>query len=134
MELFDGYIAAIATEFNIKFKKESDGHYSTIIEFENNRKQSISITLSKDESGDRMIHYHSMISKIGKDSMQLYKKSLQINCNLDYGAIVLDNNKLMLRSSILLHHCEPQRFMKNLIYIAAKADELEEKFTHKDKF
>ena len=134
MELFDGYIAAIASEFNIKFKKENEGHYTTTIEFENNRKQEVLISLSKDESGDRMIIYHSMISKIDNNSQAIYKKSLQINAILDYGAIVLDKNKLMLRSSILLHHCEPQRFMKNLLYIAAKADELEEKFTKKDDF
>ncbi|MCU0822772.1 MAG: hypothetical protein MUC95_09945 [Spirochaetes bacterium] len=135
MELFDGYIAAIASEFNIKFNKEDAGHYTTTIEFENNRKQEVLISLSKDESGDRMILYHSMIGKVGKDTTeQIFKKSLQINATLDYGAIVMDKNKLMLRSSILLHHCEPQRFMKNLIYIAAKADELEEKFTNKDKF
>ncbi len=134
MELFDGYIAAIASEFDIKFSKEKEGHYSTVIEFENNREQEVSISLSKDESGDRMIHFHSMIAKLEKDSPQLFKKSLQINAALDYGAIVLDNHKLRLRSSLLLHHCEPQRFMKNLMYVAAKADELEEKFTKKDKF
>jgi hypothetical protein len=134
MELFDGYIAAIASEFNIKFNKEKEGHYTTTIEFENNRRQEVLISLTKDESGDRMILYHSMIGKVGKDSTDIFKKSLQINAALDYGAIVLDKNKLMLRSSILLHHCEPQRFMKNLIYLAAKADELEEKFTKKDKF
>lgn len=134
MILFDGYIAAIASEFNIKFNKESEGHYSTRIEFENNRHQDVSVYLVKDESGDRMIHFHSMIMRVEKDTIKLFKKSLQLNAVLDYGAIVLKDHTLMLQNSILLHHCEPQRFMKNLIYIAAKADELEEEFTHKDKY
>jgi hypothetical protein len=128
MEAFDGFIAAIASEFKFKFHKDSDGAYTTNIEFENGRAQQILITLSKDESGDRIIHYYSVIAKLKRDSMELFKYSLKLNSTLDYGAIVLMNDTLVLRNSILLHHCEPQRFMKSLIYIAAKADELEEIF------
>ena len=128
MEAFDGFIAAIASEFKFKFNKDSEGVYTTDIEFENGRTQKILITLSKDESGDRIIHYYSVIAKLKRDSMELYKYSLELNSTLDYGAIVLMDGTLVLRNSILLHHCEPQRFMKSLIYIAAKADELEETF------
>ncbi|MBN2039113.1 MAG: hypothetical protein JW864_03670 [Spirochaetes bacterium] len=128
MEAFDGFIAAIASEFKFNFKKDSEGVYTTDIEFENGRAQKILITLSKDESGDRIIHYYSVIAKLKRDSMELYKYSLELNSTLDYGAIVLMDGTLVLRNSILLHHCEPQRFMKSLIYIAAKADELEEAF------
>ncbi|MCP4761359.1 MAG: YbjN domain-containing protein [archaeon] len=131
MEVFDGFIAAIASEFKIKFHKDNDGNYSTTIEFENNRNHDVMISLSKDESGDRMIHYHSIILKMKNDSAKLYKHSLELNSTIDYGAIVLEDNTLMLKNSILLHHCEPQRFIKSLIYIAAKADELEEDFTKK---
>lgn len=126
MEAFDGFIAAIASEFKLKFHKDSDGAYITNIEFENERKQEILITLSNDESGDRIIHYYSVIAKVKRDSIELFKYALGLNATLDYGAIVLMNGSLVLRESILLHHCEPQRFMKSLIYIAAKADELEE--------
>jgi hypothetical protein len=130
MEVFDGFIAAIASEFKIQFQKDRDGDaYTTNIEFENGRTQKILITLSKDESGDRIIHYYSVIGKLKHDSMELYKYSLELNSSLDYGAITLMDGTLLLRESILLHHCEPQRFMKSLIYIAAKADELEEIFT-----
>jgi hypothetical protein len=129
MEVFDGFIAAIASEFKMKFQKDPAGDaYTTNIEFENGRTQKILITLSKDESGDRIIHYYSVIGKIKHDSMELYKYSLELNSSLDYGAITLMDGTLLLRESILLHHCEPQRFMKSLIYIAAKADELEEMF------
>ena len=134
MELFDGFIAAITSEFNIKFQRDDEDNYVTTIEFQNDRKQDVQISLSVDESGDRIIHFDSVIKKIKKDSPVLYKQSLEINSSLDYGAIVLDEGTLLLRNSILLHHCEPQRFMKNLLYIAAKADELEEKFTRKDKY
>jgi hypothetical protein len=130
MEVFDGFIAAIGSEFKIQFQKDRDGDaYTTNIEFENGRTQKILITLSKDESGDRIIHYYSVIGKLKHDSMELYKYSLELNSSLDYGAITLMDGTLLLRESILLHHCEPQRFMKSLIYIAAKADELEEIFT-----
>ncbi len=134
MELFDGFIAAIASEFNIKFQKDPEEKYTTTIEFQNERKQDVSVSISIDESGDRIIHFISNIKKLKKDSPVLFKQSLEINSYLDYGAIVLEDNILMLKNSILLHHCEPQRFMKNLLYIAAKADELEEKFTNKNAY
>jgi hypothetical protein len=126
MDAFDGFIAAIASEFNLNFRKDSEGAYITNIEFENGRKQEILITLSNDESGDRIIHYYSVIARLKHDSIDLFKYALELNSALDYGAVVLMNGSLVLRESILLHHCEPQRFMKSLIYIAAKADELEE--------
>jgi hypothetical protein len=132
MDAFDGFIAAIGSEFNLQFNKDSEGAYITDIEFENGRKQEILITLSNDESGDRILHYYSVIARLKQDSQELYKYALELNSALDYGAIVLMNNALVLRESILLHHCEPQRFMKSLIYIAAKADELEEIFVQPD--
>ncbi len=132
MEAFDGFIAAIGSEFKLKFHKDSDGAYITNIEFENGRKQEILITLSVDESGDRIIHYYSVIAKLKIDSMELFKYALELNSSLDYGAIVIMNGALILRDSMLLHHCEPQRFIKSLTYIAAKADELEEAFTLSD--
>ncbi|MDR3238363.1 MAG: hypothetical protein LBT84_07660 [Spirochaetia bacterium] len=129
MEIFDGFISAIAGEFKIRFHKDEKGNYTTNIEFENNRSQEILIMLSKDEAGDRIINYYSIIGKIKRDLCELYKFSLQQNSALDYGSIALLNDTLILRGSMMLDDdCNPRQFMKSLIYIAAKADELEELF------
>jgi hypothetical protein len=132
MEIFDGFIAAIASEFKIKFHKDAEGAYSTNMEFENNRSQEVLITLSKDESGDRIINYYSIVGKIKQDICELFKYALQLNTTFHYGALALLNNTLILRNSILLRDCDPERFMKSLTYIAAKADELEELFIKKN--
>ncbi|HNR88074.1 MAG TPA: hypothetical protein PKM65_07025 [Spirochaetota bacterium] len=126
MEVFDGFIAAIAAEFKIKFHKDAENVYTTTIEFENDRTQEVLITLSKDEAGDRIINYYSIVVKLKTDLCELYKYALQVNSSLHYGALALLDNTLIIRNSIMLHHCEPDRFMKSLTYIAAKADELEE--------
>ncbi|MDY6933217.1 MAG: hypothetical protein SVZ03_03225 [Spirochaetota bacterium] len=134
MDYFDGFIAAIASEFKIKFHKDKDDTYITNIEFDNNRTQEVLITLSKDESGDRIINYFSVIARLKRDSFELYKYSLKLNSTFDYGAMALLDETLILRDSILLNHCDPQQFMKTLTYIAAKADELEELFTKKNLY
>lgn len=126
MEVFDGFIAAIASEFKIKFQKDGEGAYTASMEFDNGRNQEVLVTLSKDESGDRIIHYLSIVGKLKTDSLELYKYALELNSTFDYGALVLMDSRLVLRNTILLHGCQPQNFMKSLIYIAAKADELEE--------
>jgi len=126
MEVFDGFISAIASEFKIRFHKDAEGSYITNIEFDNDRSQEVLITLRKDESGDRTISYYSVIGKLKKDLCELYKYSLQLNANLDYGSVALVNDTLILHQAILLKDCDPMRFMKSLTYIAAKADELEE--------
>ena len=126
MEVFDGFISAIASEFKIRFHKDSQGSYTTNLEFDNNRSQEVLITLSKDESGDRIINYYSMIGKLKKDLCEQYKYCLQINATLDYGSLALLNDSLILRNSLLLKDCDPIGFMKTLSYIAAKADEFEE--------
>ena len=128
MDVFDGFISAIASEFKIKFHKDADGVYTTNIEFENDRNQEVLITLNKDESGDRIINYYSIIVTLKTDNCELYKFTLQMNSTLNYGAIALLGNTIILRNSIMLQHCDPRRFMKSLTYIAAKADELEELF------
>lgn len=134
MEVFDGFIAAIASEFKMKFHKDSEGAYTTTVEFENDRTQDILITLTKDESGDRIINYYSIIGKLKNDSFELYKYALRVNSTLHYGALALLNETLILRNSILLKDCDPQRFMKSLFYIAAKADELEEMLLKKNVY
>jgi hypothetical protein len=126
MEVFDGFISAIASEFKIRFHKDMQGSYTTNIEFDNDRSQEVLITLSKDESGDRIINYYSIVGKLKKDLCELYKYCLQLNTTLNYGALALLDDTLILRNSILLKDCDPVRFMKSLSYIAAKADELEE--------
>jgi hypothetical protein len=126
MEVFDGFIAAIASEFKIKFHKDAEGIYSTVLDFDNNRSQQVLITLTKDEADDRVINYYAIIAKLKNDLAELYKYSLQLNSTLIYAAIALLGDKLILRNSLLLRDCDPTRFMKSLTYIAAKADELEE--------
>jgi len=132
MEIFDGFISAIASEFKIKFHKDAEGSYTTSIDFENGRSQEVLVALSRDESGDRIIKYYSIIASLKSDVCELYKYSLQINSTLHYGAIALLNSTLVLTNSILLEDCDPRRFMKSLTYIAAKADELEESFINDD--
>ncbi|PKL38399.1 MAG: hypothetical protein CVV44_10960 [Spirochaetae bacterium HGW-Spirochaetae-1] len=128
MEIFDGFISAVASEFKIRFHKDNQGNYTTNIEFDNNRSQEILITLTRDESGDRIINYYSIIGKLKNDLCELYKYCLQQNTTFDYGGIALLNDTLILRNTVLLQDCDPHRFMKSLTYIAAKADELEELF------
>ena len=128
MQAFDGFISAVAGEFNIRFHKDESGNYSTKIEFEGNRSKEILITLTNDESGDRIINYYSIIGILQKDLAELYKFCLEQNALLDYGAFALLNNMLVLRNTSLLKDCDPHRFVKVLLYIAAKADELEELF------
>jgi hypothetical protein len=134
MQVFDGFIAAVASEFNIKFNKKSEGIYTTRIEFDNNRSQDVLVTLGNDESGDRIISYFSIIAKLKQKSNDFFEYALKMNATLDYGAIALMENALVLRSNMLLRNCEPDRFFKSLTYVAAKADELEEKLTHKDGY
>lgn len=126
MEVFDGFISAIASEFKIRFHKDAEGTYRANIEFDNDRSQEVLVTLSRDESGDRIINYYSIIGRLKKDLAELYKYCLQMNATLDYGSLALMNDALILRNTLLLKDCDPVRFMKSLSYIAAKADELEE--------
>ena len=110
MEVFDGFISAIASEFKIRFHKDAQGSYTTHIEFENNRSQEVLITLAKDESGDRIINYYSIIGKLKKDLCELYKYCLQLNTTLDYGSLSLLNDTLILRNSILTQGLRPGPF------------------------
>ncbi len=134
MDVFDGFIGAIATEFKMQFHKTKDGCYTTTVYFDNDRTQEVLITLAFDEAGDRLINYYSIIAQLKSDFGELFKFALKVNASLDYGAIALMENSLILRDSILLEACDPHRFMKALTYIAAKADELEEMLIEKDKF
>lgn len=127
MQIFDGFVAAIASEFNLKFHKTEEGSYTTVIEFENNRSQEVLVMLSWDETEDRMIHYYSVVANLKNEEPDLYRFALEVNATLDYGSLALLDNTLILRNSILLEDCEPKRFLKSLVYIAAKSDELVEK-------
>jgi len=126
MEIFDAFISAVAKEFKLQFHKNEKEGYITTIEFEGDRKQDVLVTLTMDESGDRLINYYSIIAKIKKDVCELFKYALQQNTTIDYGAFALLDDTLVLRNAILLQDCDPMRFMKSLTYIAAKADEFEE--------
>jgi len=133
LELFDGFISAVGTELKLDFKKESDGEYSTNIEFEGGRHQRVWIVLDTDESGDPMVSYYSVICKLENENPALYKEALNLNTTLTYGAIALFNEKsLIMHQATFLKDMDPQRFVKSLFYVAAKADELEEQFTGLD--
>jgi hypothetical protein len=132
MEIFDGFISAIASELKIPFHKDEEGHYTATIEFDNGRSQDMLVTLRLDESGDRVINYHSEIMEIKNDMPDLYKYCLKLNNTFDYGSLALRENTLVMYNSILLEECDPVRFIKSLIYIAAKADELEEMLLKED--
>lgn len=134
MQVFDGFIAAVASEFKLKFNKTEEGVYTTTLEFENDRSQEILVTLAHDEAEDRIIKYYSVVAKLKSDFGELYKYALQTNVSLDYGALALLNDTLILMNSILLEDCEPIRFIKSLTYIAAKADELEEMLVKKNLY
>lgn len=126
MQKFDGFIAAIAEGFNITFHKSGEGAYTTDLEFDNGHVQEVLVTLAWDEADDRQIHYYSVVAGVKSDNMDLYKLALTINSTLDYGALALLDDTLILRNTILLEKCDPMRFVKSLTYIAAKADELTE--------
>jgi len=127
MEIFDGFISAIASEFKIPFRKDNQGNYTTTLEFEDGRSQDVLICLREDESGDRVIHYHAVvISPFKHSSKNIYKTMLEQNLTLDYGSLALDKDALVMHNTVLLEDCDPRRFMKSLVYVAAKADELEE--------
>ncbi len=132
MKGFDGFIGAIAAEFKIKIDKESERVYVAKIPFEGGRNQDVLITLNQDEAGDDTINYYSVVVQLKKDACELYKMALNLNATLHYGAFALLENALILHNSVLLTDCHPHRFMKSLIYIAAKADEFEEMLLKKD--
>jgi hypothetical protein len=132
MEIFEGFISAVAAEFNMKFLRKKDGVYSITVEFDNDRSQEVIISLAKDESGDRLINCYSIIVKVKSDYAELYKYALKMNAVIDYGAIALMEDALVLRNTLLLEDCEPHQFVKSLTYVAAKSDEIEENLTSKD--
>ena len=133
LEIFDGFIGAVSTELQIPFHKERDGEYSTIIEFEGGRRQKVLISFDKDESGDPMINYYSVICKLEVEAPELFKQSLMMNTSLTYGAIaLLEDNSLIMHQATFIKDMDPQRFIKSLLYVAAKSDELEEEFTGLD--
>lgn len=132
VEGFDGFIAAIASEFHITIHKESEKVYVAKIPFEGGRSQEVLITLNEDEAGDNTINYYSVIAQLKKDSCELFKTVLAMNATLHYGALALMENALIIHNSVFLQDYEPHRFMKSLTYVAAKADEIEEILIKKD--
>jgi hypothetical protein len=133
LEIFDGFINAVSTEFHIPFKKEADGEYSAMVEFEGGRHQKVLVTFDKDDAGDAMINYYSVICQLDDPSQELYREALLLNTTLTYGAIaMMEDNSLIMHQATFLKDLDPQRFIKSLTYVAAKADELEEQLTGQD--
>lgn len=131
---FDGFIAAVATEFYININKESNGVYVAKIPFEGGRSQEVLITLNEDESGDSTINYYSVVAQLKKEACELYKMALNFNSTLHYAGFALLDDALILHNTVLLEDCHPHSFMKSLTYIAAKADEMEELLVKKDLY
>lgn len=132
LEPFDAFIAAVAAETHIPFKKQKDGVYLANIEFEGGRHQKVTVALKKDESGDSIIEYTSLIAEIQEKQCDLYQIALETNMNLTYGALAIDNGNLVIKQVSFFKDRDPQRFMKSLSYVAARADEMEEDLTLKD--
>ncbi|RME91473.1 MAG: hypothetical protein D6767_05185, partial [Candidatus Hydrogenedentota bacterium] len=125
LELFDGFIAAVATETHIPFKKEKDGHYFANVEFEGGRHQKVFVSLGEDEQGDPIIEYYSHVGSLPKKDADLLYRLLETNLKLTYGAIALKDDTIIIHQSYFLKTLDPERFLKSLVYVAAKADELE---------
>ena len=134
LEAFDGFIAALNTETKIPFFKESAGRYTAEISFEEDRKQKVLVFLGTDDSGDSTINYYSKICKMPDPNIDTCRAALELNVTLTYGAVALMEGSLVIHQTYFLKDMDPQRFMKSLLYVAAKADELEELFTKKDVF
>ena len=134
MQAFDGFIAAIASELKIPFRKKAEGQYTANVEFDNNRHQDVLVAIDNDEAGDKILRYYALIGKVNTEDKNIYKKALLVNAKLDYGSIALIENSLVLCNSMVLKDCEcdPESFIKSLFYSAAKADELEELFMGTD--
>ncbi len=132
-KIFDAFVAAVNTETKIPFHKESDGNYIATIEFKNDQKQKVLIFLDRDEAGDSTVNYYSKICDIDKsenqhESLSIFRDALELNISLTYGAIAFVRNSLVIHQTYFLQNLDPQRFMKSLLYVAAKANELEEVF------
>ena len=134
LEVFDGFIAALNTETKIPFFKESAGRYIAEVSFEENRKQKVLLFLDTDDAGDSTINYYSKICEMPDPDIHTCRAALELNVTLTYGAVALMEGSLVIHQTYFLKDMDPQRFMKSLLYVAAKADELEELFTKKDVF
>ena len=128
LKVFDGFIAAVNTETKIPFYKESDGNYVAHVDFENGQGQDVLVFLDTDESGDNTINYYSKVCKVDQETIDLFKKALEMNVSLAYGALALMESSLVIHQSYFLQNLDPQRFIKSLLYVAAKASELKEVF------
>lgn len=132
IDAFDSFINAVSVETHVQFEKIKSGHYEVNIEFEGGRQQRCTVRLSKDDSGDLTIEYYSVICEVLTDNVQLFKNALRLNLALTYGALSLMGNHLILKQTTWLKSNDPVRFIKSLTYVAAMADELEEKLTGDD--
>lgn len=133
INVFDGFIAAVSTETRIPFEKEEEGRYRATVSFANGRKQNVLVLLDKDDMGDPTINYYSIICDLETDDVDLFKTALQLNVSLTYGSVALLDGSLIVHHTYFLNNLDPQRFIKSLLYVAAKADELEEVLIEQDK-
>lgn len=133
VDIIGEFISAIEAETHVEFKKESEDTYIARIEFEGGRFQKVMVSFSKDESGDPTVEYYSRVTEITEENTELYKTALKINLQLIYGALAVLDNHLIIVQTLFLKDLDPQRFIKSLFYVAARADELEEELTQADR-
>ncbi len=128
LEIFDGFIAAIQVEMNIHFIKETENRYFADIPFEGERLQKVLVFLDEDSTGDSTVNYYSVICKINTDEVTTLLNALELNLSLDYGSIALMEEMLVIHQTYFVKDLDPERFIKSLFYVAAKANELQDLF------
>ena len=133
LEVFDGFVAAVNTETKIPFRKEHNGNYISTIKFKDDQEQKVLVFLDKDEAGDSTVNYYSKICDMDEhesehQSLSIFRDALSLNISLTYGAIAFVENSLVIHQTYFLQNLDPQRFIKSLLYVAAKANELKEVF------
>lgn len=135
LKTFDGFIAAVSTETKIPFHGNDEGHYTAELQFEDGRHQKVFVILDKDEAGDSIVRYYSVVCHLKKNqqTFELFHDALKLSTSFDYGALGLMDNTLIVFQTVMLQTLEVSNFMKSLIYVAAKADELEENLAHVDE-
>lgn len=134
LKTFDGFIAAVSTETKIPFHGDEEGKYTAELQFDNGRGQKVFVVLDTDEAGDGIVRYYSVICQLSEEqqTLELFRDLLKLSVSFDYGAIGLTGNTLIISQTVMLKTLEVSNFMKSLIYVAAKADELEETFVKVD--
>lgn len=133
---FSIFIDAINEETDLKIIKEEENVYSTDIDFEDTtRKQRVLIKYLKDQMKNEIVTFYSIICPLPQNlEAEFLKQSLMLNASFSCGSISIQDEHLIMFYSYFFQGLEPEQFIKTLLYIAAKADELEEVLVKQDRF